>query len=85
MVMSRDQNEGQKHNINIVNESFEKVERYKYFGKTLTNQNSIQEKINRRLKSGNAYHHSVQIFFPSNLLYKNIKIEVHETIILPVV
>jgi len=39
--MSRDQNEGQ--NIKINNSSFERVEQFKYLGKTLMNQNSIQE------------------------------------------
>jgi len=85
MVMSHDQNAGQYHNLNIVNESFVKVEQFKYLGTILTNQNSIQEEIKWRLKSGNACYHSVQIFFPSNLLYKNIKIKIYATIILPVV
>ena len=40
MVMSRDQNAGRSHNIKIDNRSFEKVEEFKYLGKTLTNQNS---------------------------------------------
>ena len=45
-------------------------------GKTLTNQNSIQEEIRSRLKSGNACYHSVQDLLSSSLLskYKNIKI-----------
>ena len=33
-------------------------------GTTLTNQNSIQEKIKSRLKSGHACYHSVQNLFP---------------------
>ena len=41
MVMSRDQNSGQSHNIKTDNSSFEKVEEFKYLGTTLTNQNSI--------------------------------------------
>jgi hypothetical protein len=50
MVMSRDQNEGQ--NIKNNNSSFERVEQFKYLGKTLMNQNPIQEEIKSRLKSG---------------------------------
>jgi hypothetical protein len=45
------------------------------------NQNSIQEEIKSRLKSGNACYHSVQ-----NLLCStNLKIKIYRNIILPVV
>ena len=37
MFLSRDQNAGQSHNIKIDNSSFERVEEFKYLGKTLTN------------------------------------------------
>jgi hypothetical protein len=53
-VMSRDQNAGQCHSMKTDNSSFERVEELKYLGTTLTNQNSIQEEIKNRLKSGNA-------------------------------
>jgi len=36
------------------------VEELKYLGTTLTNQNSIQEEIKSRFKSGSACCHSVQ-------------------------
>jgi len=35
------------------------VEEFIYLGTTLTNQNSIQEEIKSRLKSGNSCYHSV--------------------------
>ena len=57
----------------------------KYLVKTLTNQNSIQEEINSRLKSGNACYYSVQNLLSSSLLPKNLKIKIYRTIILPVV
>ena len=57
---SQDQNAGQSHNIKIDNSSFERVEQFKYFGTTLTSQNSIQEEVKSRLKSGNACYHLVQ-------------------------
>ena len=85
MVMSRDQNAGRSHNIKIDNSSFERAEQFKYFGTTLTYQNSIQEEIKSRFKSGNACHHSVQNLLSSSLLRKYLKIKIYRTIILPVV
>jgi len=43
MIVSRDQNAGSCHNIEIDNIFFEMVEEFSYLGTTLTNQNSIQE------------------------------------------
>jgi len=54
MVMSRDQDAGRNHSIEIDNSCFERVEEFKYLGTILTNQNSIQEEITSRLKSENA-------------------------------
>jgi hypothetical protein len=71
MVMSRNQNSGHNHNINVDNASFERVEELKYLGATLTNKNSIHEEIKSRLKSGNACYHSVQNLSSSRLLSKN--------------
>jgi hypothetical protein len=51
----------------------------------LTNQNSIHAEIKSRLKSGNAFYHSVQNLLSSSLISKNVKIKTHKTIILPVV
>jgi len=67
------------------NKSFEKMEQFQHLGTTLTNQNSIQEKIKSRLKSRNACYHSVQnlVYFCS--LSKNMKIKIHRIIILSVV
>ena len=73
LVMSRDQNTGRSHSINIDNSSLETVEDFKYFGTTLTNQNCIQEEIKSRLKSGNACYHSVQNLLSASLLSKNLK------------
>jgi hypothetical protein len=55
------------------------------FGTILTNQNSIQEKIKSRLKSGNDCYHLVWNLLTSSLLHKNIKIKKYRIIILPVV
>jgi len=53
-------------------------------GRTLTNQNSIQEEM-KRFKSGIACCHSVQNLLSSSLLSKNLKIKIYRTIILSVV
>jgi hypothetical protein len=45
VVMSRDQNAGQNHNIKIDNKSFERVEQFKYLGTTLTNRNPFRKKL----------------------------------------
>jgi len=76
MVKSRDQNMGQSHSIKIDNSSFERVEEFKHLG-TLIDQNSIQEEIKSRLKSGNACCHSAQNILSSSLLSKNIQIKIY--------
>jgi len=70
------------YSIKIDNISFEKLEEFKYFGTSVTKQNSIQEEIKSRLKSGNVCYHSVQNLLSSIVLSKNMKIEVYRTIIL---
>jgi len=50
------------------------VEGFIYLGTTLTNQNSTQEEIKSRLKSQNAFNHSVQNLLSSSLLSRSLKI-----------
>jgi len=83
--MSRDQNARRIQSVRTDNSTLERVEEYKYFGTTLTNQNSIAKEIKSRLRSGNARYHSVQNLLSSRLLSKNLKIKIYRTIILPVV
>jgi len=72
MVMFRDQNAGQIQSLRIDNSTFERVEEFKYLGKTFTYQNSIAEEIKSRLRQGNACYHSVQNLLPCRLLSKNL-------------
>ena len=51
----------------------------------LINQNSIQEEIKSRLKSGNACYISVQNLLSSSLQSRNLKVQIYRTLILPVV
>jgi len=71
--------------VRIDSSTFDRVEEFKYLGTNLTNQNSILEEINIILKSGNACYHSVQNLLSSRLLFKNLKIKIYRTIILPVI
>ena len=83
-VMSRDLNAGHSHSMKSDNSSFERVDEFKYLGTTFTHQNSIQEDIKFRLKAGNACYHSIQNLLSSSLLFKNLKVKIHRTIIFPV-
>jgi hypothetical protein len=85
MIMSCHLNSGQNQNIRIVNESFEKVEKFKYLRMTLTNQNDIHDEIKSRLNLGNAYYYSVQNLLSSHTISKNLKIKMYKGVILPVV
>jgi len=85
MVMSQDRNAGRIHSLWIDNNTYDRVEQFKYLGTTLTNQNSIAEEIKSRLKSGNACYLSVQNLLSSRLLSKNLKIKIYRTVILPVI
>ena len=77
MVMSRDQNAGRIQSVRIDKSTFERVEGFKYLGTTLPNKNSIAEEIKSRLRSGNAYYHSVQNLLSSRLPSKNLKIKIY--------
>jgi hypothetical protein len=58
------------------------VEDFICLGPTLINQNSIQEEIENRLRSGNASCHSVQNLLFSSLLSKNLNIKIYRNLIL---
>jgi hypothetical protein len=84
MVMSRDHNAERSHSTKTDNSTFERVEEFKYLGKTITNQNFIHKVIKSRTKSGNACYHSVQNLLSSTLLSINLKIKKYRNTILPV-
>ena len=71
--------------VKVKEKSFENVEKFRYLRTTLTNENSIYEESNSRLKSENAFYLSVQNLLSSRLVPKNIKIQIHRNVIFPVV
>jgi hypothetical protein len=81
MLLSHHWNESQNWNIKIANILFENVSQFKYLRTIITNQNLIQEEIERRLNSSNTCYHSVQNLLSSYLLSKNVKIRIYKTII----
>jgi hypothetical protein len=85
MLVSRCHKARQRQSIKIRNRSFESVAKFKYLGRTLTDQNCFHEEIKSRLNSGNACHHSVQSLLSSCLLSRNVKFKIYTTIILLVV
>jgi hypothetical protein len=70
--MSRYQNAGQNHNINIANTSSVNA-LFKYLEMTVTNQNLIHVEINSRLNLVNACYHSVQNLLSPRLLLQKRK------------
>jgi hypothetical protein len=80
--MSHHQNAGKNHNRRIGSRSCENVVEFKYLGMTITNENLIHDEIESRLSSGNAYYKNL---LSSHLLSINVKIEIYNTVILPVV
>jgi len=71
--------------VRIDNITFERVKEFRYLGTILTKQNSIEEEIKSRLKSGNACYYSVHSLLSSRLLSKNKRTKIYRTSILPVV
>jgi hypothetical protein len=47
MLLSRHQTAGQNHDIKVANRCFENLTQFRYFGRTITNQNLIQEEVKR--------------------------------------
>ena len=60
MIIIRQQNILQSQNIVIENLSFEKVEKFKYLGVTVTNTNDIRKEIKRRINMGNTCYYSLE-------------------------
>jgi hypothetical protein len=69
----------------IGSKSLENMAQFRHLVTTVTNENSIEGEIKKRLNSGNACYHSVQNLLSSRLLSKALKTGIYKTIILFVV
>jgi hypothetical protein len=85
MLISRYQKARQKHSIKIAKRSSEVVAKFTHLGTTLTDQSCMHEQIKSRLNSENACYHAVQSLLSSRLVFRNVKVKICKTIILPVV
>jgi len=85
MVMTVHQHAGKSRNLKMGNKPCEWVERLRYLGISLGNQNSIHEEIKSRLKSGNGCCHYVQNLLSCTFLSKHTNINVYRNVILLVV
>jgi hypothetical protein len=78
MIMSCHPNVEQNQNVRIANESFENVEKFRYLGTTLTNNNGIHDEIKSRLNSGNACYYSVHSFLSSRIISRYLTIKINK-------
>jgi hypothetical protein len=85
MLMSHNQQTGQKNTIKIANRSFQGVAEFRYLRTTMTDQNCMHKEIKSRLNSGNACYVSLQRLLSSFVLSKSLNIKMYKTIIVPVV
>jgi len=85
MLVSCEETAGQNHIKKMGNKSTERVGELKYLETAPTYQNCNHEGIKCRLSSVYVCYCSVQNLLSASLLSKNIKIELHRTIVSTVV
>jgi len=74
VVASRSKKTKQNHNIKIDNKSFERMDQFRVLRITLRYENSMQEEIKSRLKSGNACYQLVQNLMSSIFLSRILRL-----------
>ena len=78
MITSRHQNVIQNQNIEIVNLSFENVEKFRYLGVTVTNTNDIRKEIKRGINMGYACYYSLEKILSSHLIFKKLEVKTYD-------
>ena len=64
---------------------FEQVNSFKYLGSAVNTGNSIEEKIKERIAAGNRAYHAHKKIFTSKLISRNVKLQLYNTLIRPIV
>jgi hypothetical protein len=63
---------------------FKSVREFTYLGAYITNENKVEEKITKRIMSGNRAYFSHMQLFKSNISSKKTKIKLYKTLVRPV-
>jgi hypothetical protein len=85
MLLSRQYNVEQSHDVEMGKGSFQNAEEVKYLGRTVTNGTLIEEEMKRTLKMSNAYYQCFLNLFSFCVLSGNVKFRIYKTIILSMV
>ena len=71
--------------IDTGEEQFEQVNSFKYLGSMVNTDNSIEEKIKKRIAAGNLAYHVHKKLFTSKLIPRNVKLQLYNTLFRPTV
>ena len=71
--------------IDTGEEQFEQVNSFKYLGTVVNTDNSIEEEIKERIAAGNRAFHVHKKLFTSKLIFRNVKLQLYNTLIRPTV
>jgi hypothetical protein len=71
--------------IRINNSDIERINKFKYLGSIITNNNNISSEISHRINTGNTGYYGLRNILRSRLLKKDTKCKIYKTLIRPVV
>jgi hypothetical protein len=71
--------------IDTEEEQFEQVNSFKYLGTMVNTDNSIEEEIKERIAAGKRAIHVHKKLFTLKLIYRNVKLQIYNTLIYPTV